>query len=105
MTRGSIWGKWDLHVHTPASIYHNYPGEAEAAWETFIQDLEGLPSDFRVLGINDYLFVDGYTRLLQEKAGGRLTNIDLLLPVIELRIDRFAGAEDALSRINLHIVF
>ena len=22
--RGSLWRRWDLHVHTPASLYHNY---------------------------------------------------------------------------------
>lgn len=105
MTRGSTWGKWDLHVHTPESILHNYPGDKENAWTAFIDDLESLPSDFRVIGVNDYLFVDGYERLRNAKENGRLRNIDLLLPTIELRVDRFAGAEGALSRINVHVIF
>jgi hypothetical protein len=24
---GSTWKKWDLHVHTPESFAHNYPGD------------------------------------------------------------------------------
>ncbi len=76
---GSKWRKWDLHVHTPASIFQRYGGDTEQAWERFLQDLERLPDEFKVLGINDYLFIDGYKRLLKEKKQGRLKNIDLLL--------------------------
>lgn len=114
-TIGSTWKKWDLHVHTPASIVNNYPGEADAAWEAFLVDLEALPPDFKVLGINDYVFVDGYERVLNAKRQeGRLQNIDLILPVIELRLDKFAGViregkngpvESSWSRINLHVIF
>lgn len=25
-TYGSLWNKWDLHVHTPASIENQYEG-------------------------------------------------------------------------------
>jgi hypothetical protein len=56
---GATWKKWDLHVHTPESFVHNYPGEKEAAWEAFLADLEHLPDDFMVIGINDYVLVDG----------------------------------------------
>ena len=102
--RGSIWRKWDLHVHTPASIFHNYTGSDQ--WENFIQDLEKLPSEFKVIGVNDYIFLDGYKRLLKEKEeNDRLKNIDLLLPVIELRIDKFGGTAGHLSRVNYHIIF
>ena len=64
-----------------------------------------MPSDFKVLGINDYIFIDGYRRLCEEKRQGRLSNIDLLLPVIELRLDRFGGSQGHLSKINYHIIF
>ncbi len=112
---GSTWGKWDLHVHTPESLVHNYPGEHEAAWEAFFRDLEDLPSEFKVIGINDYVFVDGYRRVLKAKREeGRLANIDLILPVVELRLDKFGGVvkkgpdgieKSSWSRINLHVIF
>ena len=112
---GSTWKKWDLHVHTPASIIHNYPGNQDAAWETFFTDIETLPPEFKVLGINDYLFVDGYERVLKAKREqGRLANIDLILPVGELRLDKFGGvvkggkdgySQSGWSRINLHVIF
>lgn len=112
---GSTWKKWDLHVHTPESFYHNYPGNQDEAWEAFLTDLENLPDDFKVIGINDYVFVDGYERVLKEKREqGRLKNIDLILPVVELRLDKFGGlvqggkngkASSSWSRINIHIIF
>ena len=63
--RGSEWRKWDLHVHTPASIVHEY--SAKDNWSAFLDDIESLPAEFKVLGINDYIFLDGYKRVLEEK--------------------------------------
>jgi ABC-type lipoprotein export system ATPase subunit len=113
---GSMWSKWDLHVHTPYSIVHNYPGEFESAWAAFVDELENLPPEFKVIGVNDYLFIEGYTRLRKEKLEhGRLKNIDLLLPVVEFRLDKFAGvvkrekdgtySQSGWNRINLHVIF
>ncbi|MBK6356281.1 MAG: hypothetical protein IPF44_05955 [Betaproteobacteria bacterium] len=82
----------------------------------FLLDLEALPADLKVIGINDYIFIDGYERVRKAKVQhGRLKNIDLILPVIELRLDKFAGvvkkdkdgnySQSGWNRINLHIVF
>ena len=67
--------------------------------------LEQLPEDFSVIGINDYLFLEGYRKILEFKSQGRLNNIDTFLPVLEFRLARFAGTEDKLRRINYHVVF
>lgn len=103
--QGSEWRKWDLHVHTPASIYHNYPGTETEAWEAFLANLEALPPEFKVIGINDYLFLDGYKRILAERSKGRLANIDLVLPVIELRLDKFVGHDSHFQKVNFHVIF
>ena len=105
MNRGSEWRIWDLHVHTPFSLEHNYkcsPGED--IWEKYIDALEHLPDDIKVLGINDYLFIDGYRIILDYKEQGRLQNIDLILPVVEFRLSKFCGNEK-FKRINYHIIF
>ncbi len=101
--RGSEWRKWDLHVHTPDSLVHSYSGPDP--WESFLLELEQLPPEFKVIGINDYIFLDGYRRVLEEKAKGRLANIELFLPVIELRLDKFGGSPGHLSRVNYHVIF
>lgn len=103
---GSKWRKWDLHVHTPVSLVHHYPGDSATSWEAFIKDLEALPKEIAVIGINDYIFIDGYRRVQEERTkNGRLKNIELVLPVIELRLDKFGGSGSALSRVNYHVVF
>lgn len=104
-SRGAQWGKWDLHVHTPASLVHHYPGPEEEAWEAFLSDLEALPPEFTAIGINDYWFLDGYKRVLQERANGRLANIAVIFPVLEMRLEQFGGTEGHLRRINLHVLF
>lgn len=102
--RGSQWRIWDLHVHTPLSLEQNYGGDTCEAWENYISDLENLPADVKVLGVNDYIFIDGYKKVLEYKKSGRLSNIDLILPVVELRLAKFAG-NDKFKRINYHIIF
>lgn len=101
---GAQWRRWDLHVHTPCSIQQEYGGDTPEVWELFLKDLEKLPND-TVIGVNDYVFLDGYKKLREFKANGRLKNIARLLPVVELRLDRFGGTEGKISRVNLHVIF
>ena len=103
--RGSLWNKWDLHVHTPASVVQHYGDNfREETWEEYISALESLPPEIKAIGINDYFFIDGYRRVVNAKRLGRLTNIDLILPVIELRIASFSGHKE-LRKINFHVIF
>lgn len=107
-SKGSQWLKCDLHVHTPYSIEHNYgDGQSEEVWEKYISDLERLPEEFKIIGINDYIFIDGYKKVLEYQSFGRLSNIDLILPVIELRIDKFGSVnkDNPFKRVNYHIIF
>lgn len=101
--KGSEWRKWDLHVHTPDSLINGYGGAS--AWDKFITALSQLPPDFKVLGINDYIFLEGYKKVCAAKAAGKLPNIELVLPVIELRLDKFGGTKSSLSRVNYHVLF
>ncbi|MGI8806467.1 MAG: ATP-binding protein [Acidimicrobiales bacterium] len=102
--RGSEWSRWDLHVHTPASLVQSYGANDDLTWERFLTDLEALPAEVTVVGINDYLEVEGYKRVCAERDAGRLQNLRLVLPVIEFRIARFAG-QAQWQRVNFHVVF
>ncbi|MBQ0894502.1 hypothetical protein KBX37_15565 [Micromonospora sp. U56] len=100
--RGAEWRKWDLHVHTPDSIRHNYSGADP--WDRFLTELTQLPPEVTVLGINDYWFLDGYRRVRAEFESGRLPNIDEVFPVVEVRTENFGGVDGKLRRINLHFI-
>ena len=102
--RGSEWNKWDLHIHTPSSICQKYGGKTN--WDKYIEALERLPKDVKVIGITDYYFIDGYEKIMQYKNQGRLQNIEKIFPNLEFRIDIFgSGNENNLQKINLHIIF
>ncbi|WP_428228567.1 TrlF family AAA-like ATPase [Flavobacterium sp.] len=103
--RGSEWRIWDLHIHTPYSINQHYNNSPEG-WEKFINALENLPLDVKVIGITDYYFIDGYKKVMEFRKNGRLQNIDKIFPILEFRIDTFGTAsENDLQKVNLHILF
>ncbi|USN47040.1 MAG: AAA family ATPase [Pseudobdellovibrionaceae bacterium] len=101
--KGSEWRKWDLHVHSPYSVLSNeYPGTTfEEKWNSYLDALEEIEG-VSVLGITDYFSIEGYKRLVVDKSSGRLRNIDLILPNVELRLD-LSTQQD--RPVNLHLIF
>ena len=100
---GSAWRRWDLHVHTPDSLSQNYGGNDP--WDRFLNELASLPPEMSVVGINDYIFIDGYRRVLDAYQTGRLPNLEAVFPVVELRLMQLAGVEGEFRRINYHVIF
>ena len=60
--QGSLWRRWDLQVHTPASILNNQFGDD---WDLYVHALfsRAIAKKVAVIGITDYFCVDGYRRL------------------------------------------
>src|ERR1039458_3539600 len=106
LSRGSEWHKWDLHIHSPASGLNNqFPQTPDGPdWEVYITALESL-GDVPVLGITDYFSVDGYKKVREYKAMGRLKNVALLLPNIEFQIDNVIHTGATQKRLNYHVIF
>ncbi|TWP22509.1 hypothetical protein ETU10_10565 [Apibacter muscae] len=104
--RGSECRKWDLHIHTPISLCSEYGGQTDEIWRKYFEELERLSNEkhLKVIGINDYLFIDGYEKVLEYKKNGGLKNVELILPVIEFRLKEFVGSRE-LGRLNYHIIF
>lgn len=102
---GTRWRLWDLHVHTPASVVQHFGPNNDETWERYISELESLPPELTVLGINDYWFLDGYRKVLEAREAGRLKNLEAIFPVVELRLEIFAGVTGPWRRVNLHVIF
>ncbi len=94
--RGSEWRRWDLHIHTPDTILNNQFGD----WEEYLKTVEAHP-DVKVLGVTDYMSITNYSKLKAFKAGGRIANIELLIPNIEFRI---APPTDKATAVNIHLL-
>lgn len=95
--RGSIWRKWDLHVHPPEV---SFGGD----YTQFISNLS--KSEAEVIGINDYCSIEGYKKIVEK--GGVPDKV--LFPVIELRMNNIIAnrknkATESGVRINFHIIF
>jgi ABC-type lipoprotein export system ATPase subunit len=103
--RGAVWHKWDLHVHTPASIEHRYgDAQQDETWTRYITALSNLPPEIKAIGINDYFGIDGYRRVTKARDDGLLPNLELVLPVVELRLKAFVGSAE-LGKLNFHVLF
>jgi hypothetical protein len=108
---GSVWRKWDLHVHSPLSILNNqFPHIPDGLpdWEAYIARLER--TDLSVLGITDYFTIEGYKKVREFKTAGRLPKVDLILPNIEFRLKTIISSRKDEKhmeeiRINLHVLF
>jgi hypothetical protein len=84
--QGSVWRRWDPHVHTPATDLNNQfeGGESEETWERYLAALE-RQDQVVAIGSTDYFGIRGYKRLRDAKASGRIANIGFIFPNIELR--------------------
>lgn len=90
--KGSLWRKWDLHIHTPASFHWNGQRFADmtqeqesAALKTIVDKM--AESDVTAFGIMDYWTFDGYLKLRKYLAANGLTLPCAVFPGMELRIE------------------
>jgi len=99
--RGSIWHRWDPHIHTPGTALNDqYAGPAP--WEAFIGAVESSNPPIRALGITDYFGIERYEQVVDQQRQGRLAGVGLIFPNIELRL----GIETAKSSaVNIHLLF
>jgi ABC-type lipoprotein export system ATPase subunit len=100
--QGSLWRRWDLHVHSPESFEQDFGG-----WDDYVAALSKVEG-VAVLGVTDYFTIDGYRRLRELRANGQLGNFELLLPNIELRLNTFVPKRSdgsKMKRLNFHVVF
>lgn len=99
--RGSIWRRWDPHIHTPGTALNDqYIGEA--AWSTFLDTIESADPPIQALGITDYFSIERYLQVCEQQRQGRLSDIGLIFPNVELRLSIETSKASA---INLHLLF
>lgn len=107
--RGSMWLKWDCHLHTPISYENNF-----TSMETYISALKNkaLQHEVDVIIINDYFTMDGYKKIVElcskdsENEAYKLQINEekyvYILPGMELRVDNFTSRDNSL---NVHLFF
>ncbi|MEK8121675.1 TrlF family AAA-like ATPase [Methylocystis sp. IM4] len=100
IARGSMWRRWDPHIHAPGTILADqYP--AEGGWDQFLSRIEESDPPVRALGVTDYYSTATYTRVMEFKRDGRLPEVDLIFPNVELRLG--VGVPRG-APINIHLL-
>jgi exonuclease SbcC len=101
--KGSIWRKWDLHLHTPntkLSDHFEKIGEEEI-WKYFCDKIEN--SDVGAFGITDYFSCENYFTFLDEFNALYPDSKKVFFPNIEFRLDVAVNKE--VEEVNIHIIF
>jgi len=94
--KGSVWHRWEPHIHTPGTVL-NDRFSGDAPWDDFLTRIEQSVPEIKALGITDYYSIENYERVMREKATGRLPNVELIFPNIELRFLIGTGKDAAIN--------
>ncbi len=98
-SRGSVWHRWDPHIHAPGTILANNFGTS--AWEPYLTAIELSAPRIRALGITDYYSFATYEETLVRKQSGRLQDVELIFPNIEMRFEIGTSSD---RPINFHLL-
>jgi len=99
LNRGSEWRRWEPHIHAPGTVLNNQFGATDP-WAPYLTTLEGLTPKIEAIAVTDYYVTDSYEEFLKHKAAGRLPDVMLLFPNIELRLDVAARS----GFVNVHLL-
>lgn len=99
ISRGSEWHRWEPHIHAPGTILNNQFGATDP-WAAYLLTLESLTPKIEAIAVTDYYVTDTYEELLKHKTTGRLPDVKLLCPNIELRLDVAAKS----GFVNIHLL-
>ncbi len=97
--RGSEWRRWEPHIHAPGTVLNNQFGGG-TPWETYLTSLESVAPRIEAISVTDYYLTDTYEEVLRHKAAGRLPDVQLIFPNVELRLDVAAKT----GFVNVHLL-
>ena len=99
VNRGSGWRRWEPHIHAPGTVLNNQFGGGDA-WTNYLTALESVTPKIEAIGVTDYYVTDTYEEVLRQRTPGRLPDIRLIFPNIEVRLDVAARS----GFVNLHLL-
>lgn len=128
--RGSLWRKWDLHVHTIKSVFNNNfdkKGNEDEDNDKYVYELfsRAISNQISGIGLTDYFSIDGYkivkeylaneekmVNLFKEEIEKdsnylrRIYNISIF-PNVELRLEEMVVYKNKQNqeKIEAHVIF
>lgn len=99
---GSLWRKWDLHIHSPGTKLNDQfklkDGDVLTEYCRRVHE-----SDVSAFGITDYFSADGYFSFIAKFRKLYAKSPKVFFPNIELRTGDIVNA--AKEEVNVHIIF
>jgi len=99
ITRGSEWHRWEPHIHAPGTVLNDQFGSTDP-WDTYLDALEAVTPKIEAIAATDYCVTNTYEEFLRHKEAGRLADVKLIFPNIELRLDVAART----GFVNVHLL-
>lgn len=97
--RGSEWRRWEPHIHAPGTVLNNQFG-SDSPWDAYLKKLETVTPKIEALAVTDYYLTETYEEVVRQKAAGRLQDVQLIFPNVELRLDVAAKS----GFVNVHLL-
>ncbi len=103
---GSIWRKWDLHLHTPLTkLSNNFKiedvNDNNDIWDRYCEEIE--KSDIAMFGITDYFCCENYYIFLEKFKEKYPNSEKRFLLNIEFRLPTSVNKQG--EEVNIHIIF
>jgi len=99
ISRGSEWHRWEPHIHAPGTVLNNQFGAADP-WDAYFTSLEILTPKIEAISVTDYYVTETYEEFRKQQSAGRLPDVKLVFPNIELRLDVAAKS----GFVNVHLL-
>ncbi len=97
--RGSEWHRWDPHLHAPGTLLSD---QFDNDWDGYIDRIEKAQPTVRAIGATDYFCIQSYRRFRDCKRSGRLRDVALIFPNVEMRL---TVETEQRRGINVHLLF
>ncbi|MGH0003543.1 AAA family ATPase [Pseudovibrio ascidiaceicola] len=100
--QGSLWRRWDLHLHTPdTKLSNDFNVEHGDVWDKYLDLLEA--SEVEVFGLTDYFSCDNYFLAVKKYRERFSDGKKVFFPNIELRLSDAIGKDG--NSPDIHIIF
>jgi predicted ester cyclase len=97
--RGSLWRRWDPHVHLPGTVLNDQFGALDLSGALNI--LASRDPTIEVVGVTDYLVTNGFRVAYDAWSQGAGASIRSLIVNVELRLDVITAKHHP---VNLHLL-
>src|SRR6266513_6438038 len=82
--RGSVWHRWDPHLHAPGTVLNDQFG---GDWAEYLTKINLSAPPICALGVTDYFCIQTYKAVKSRWSAGELPGVSLLFANVEMRLD------------------